>query len=156
MISSLLLVAYPYNNQVLTSFRWATDYFMPDPYGGEGSPTLTQIRSFVNESRYELVYRCENCFSWNDPQGENAGSSNSSTGEILFGYAHAADPPTNPGCPSNITLQYHTLGYAQWTVPVENVTRADYQAWTELATDIVPGECETRKRVCKSSTKVMG
>lgn len=142
MIHSLLLVAYPYNGQVLTSFRWATDYFMPDLYSGDGSPTITQIRSSVNELRYELVYRCQNCFSWDDAEGENQGSSNSSEGEIMLGYAQAADGPTNPERPSEITLQYHTLGYAQWVVPVRNVTREDYETWSELARDTeAPGEC---------------
>lgn len=154
MISSLLLVAYPHDGKVLTSFRWATDYFMPDLYAGDGPPpAITQLRSSVNESRYEIVYRCENCFAWSAPGGASAGGSGSSTGEMGFGYAQAADPPTNPACPDKIGLQYHTLGYAQWQVPVQNVTREDYSTWAALEGDVVMGECEAPKPTCKSAAK---
>ncbi|CAI4218845.1 unnamed protein product [Parascedosporium putredinis] len=135
MISSLLLVAYPHDGKVLTSFRWATDYFMPDLYAGDGPPpAITQLRSSVNESRYEIVYRCENCFAWSAPGGAPAGGSGSSTGAMGFGYAQAADP-------------------RRTRLPVQNVTREDYSTWAALEGDVVVGECEAPKPTCKSAAK---
>ncbi|SPO06266.1 uncharacterized protein DNG_08955 [Cephalotrichum gorgonifer] len=125
MIQGLLLVAWPHKGQVLTSFRWATDYFMPGVY--QGNSTITQISSSVNDTGYELIYRCENCFAWEDGEGY-LGSMKSSSGELGFGYAQAADGPEDAGCPAGITLQYHTQGYSTWVGAVDGLTAPDYSA----------------------------
>ena len=138
MIAGLLLVAWPYEDQVLTSFRMATDYFMPDVYGGNSS--VTQIASSVNETRYELVYRCQNCLIWTDADG-NAESIKTSSGTVGVGYAQGADGPENAGCPDEITLEYHTLGYNTWVADVEGLPIEDYEEVAEVATRVVSGEC---------------
>lgn len=138
MVKGLLLVAWPYEDQVLTSFRMATDYFMPDVYSGNS--TLTQIASSVNETRYELVYRCQNCLAWTDADGGSQ-SVQTSEGTVGLGYAQGADGPENAGCPDEIVLEYHTVGHSTWVAHIEEAPIEDYDAVAQLATEVVSGEC---------------
>lgn len=54
MTNSLLLMAYPYQDQVLTSFRYATGYDNPEVYTGDAK--LTQISSMVNSTHYSVIF----------------------------------------------------------------------------------------------------
>lgn len=140
MVKGLLLVAWPHDDQVLTSFRMATDYFMPDVY--TGNSTLTQIASSVNDTRYELVYRCANCLAWTDADG-GSHEVETSAGTVGIGYAQGADGPENAGCPDEIVLQYHTVGHNTWVAGVEGMPIEDYDAVAEMATAVVSGECSS-------------
>lgn len=140
MVKGLLLVAWPFEDEVLTSFRMATDYFMPDVY--TGNSTLTQIASSVNDTRYELVYRCQNCLAWTDAEGE-AQKVETSAGTVGVGYAQGAATPENAGCPEEIVLEYHTVGHSTWVAHVEEAPIEDYEEVAELATGVVDGECST-------------
>ncbi|OAA55049.1 Cellobiose dehydrogenase, cytochrome [Niveomyces insectorum RCEF 264] len=147
MPSDLLLMAWPYQGHVYTSFRYVTDYFMPLQFGGPNgtngtsaafpAPRLTVIRSTANATGYEIVYRCQNCFSWQ--QGTYNETVHTATGDpdnvLVLGFAQAAKGPLNPACPGNdLTFGFHDNGYGQWGAPVQNATRAAYAAWAKLAT----------------------
>ncbi len=95
MTQALLIVAWPYNGQVLTSFRFATAYKLPEVY--TGNAVLTQISSSVNATNYELIYRCQNCFAWN--QAGSTGNVSSSAGSFVIGRAQARSPADEPGLP---------------------------------------------------------
>ena len=56
MVNNLLLIAYPQKSQVLTSFRWATEYGPPVLYTGNAK--LTQVSSVVNSTHYSVIFRC--------------------------------------------------------------------------------------------------
>jgi cellobiose dehydrogenase (acceptor) len=139
MVQALLLMAWPHEGKVLTSFRWATDFFMPGPY--IGNATVTQISSAVNDSSYELIYRCQNCLSW-EQDGTSAVSA-STQGFLILGRAAAAEGPDKDtaGCPDDIVFGFHTNGYGQWLAPLENVTSSSYEKWAALATQAVPRNC---------------
>jgi len=138
MPNDLLLMAWPYQSQVLTSFRFVGDYFLPPPYSGSAS--LTQIRSSVNATGFEVLYRCQGCFSWSSADYNETAPT--ATGDpLVFGYAIAAEAPKNAGCPDKIEFGFHQQGYGEWGIPVENATQASYSKWTSLATKSVNGSC---------------
>jgi cellobiose dehydrogenase (acceptor) len=146
MVSDLLLMAWPYKDQVMTSFRWATDYF-PAGVFNEGNATLTQISSWVNTTGYEVIYRCQNCFSWGGGGGGQGGGASSaevsptSSGSLVLGHAQSFDSPANPGCPDKITYGFHDNGYGQWGAALNGSTSASYSKWAALATKSVATSC---------------
>ncbi|KAH8158440.1 hypothetical protein CIB48_g9809 [Xylaria polymorpha] len=103
MTQALLLVAWANGDQVLTSFRFATGYSLPEEYKGQAN--LTQISSKVTDTGFELIYRCQGCFSW-DHDGAT-GSVQTSSGFFVLGRAASKTPPTNPSCPSQISVKQH-------------------------------------------------
>ena len=137
MTQSLLLIAWPYNGQVLTSFRWATGYQMPSVYTGDAS--LTQISSKVNATGFEVVYLCKNCLKW-DHDGE-FGHVSTTKGNLVLGRAQAKNGPTGAGCPDTIKFGYHDAGFGQWGADLTGVPNANYAKWAGLATKRVTGAC---------------
>jgi len=137
MTNSLLLVAWPYKDQVLTSFRYATQWVMPAEYVGKAK--LTQIYSLVNNSMFEMVFRCQNCFSWNT----DGGMVNVSTtkGQLVFGRALAAKGPDAPLCPSKIRFGFHDAGYSQYGANIVNLAQKSYSAYAAMATKVVSTNC---------------
>ncbi|KAI1380835.1 hypothetical protein F4677DRAFT_199933 [Hypoxylon crocopeplum] len=136
MTQALLLVAWPYEDQVLTSFRFATGYNLPGVY--DGNATLTQISSKVNATNFELIFRCQNCFAWD--QAGAAGSVQTSSGLLILGRAMAKTLPTNAQCPADIRFVQHE-NFGQFGAPLEGVAKAQYADWAALATKTVPGDC---------------
>ncbi|KAI8963724.1 hypothetical protein F5Y11DRAFT_135832 [Daldinia sp. FL1419] len=136
MTQALLLVAWPYKDQVLTSFRFATGYNLPGVY--TGNATLTQISSKVTDTGFEVIYRCQNCFSW-DQEG-SSGHVETSGGLLVVGRASAKTVPSNPECPADIKFVQHEA-FGQFGAPLTGLASAKYPEWAELATKSVPGEC---------------
>lgn len=138
MNSNLLLMAWPNEDEVLTQLMWSTGYNLPDPYAGEAE--ITQIASHINETHYELIYRCVGCLQW-DHEGSTGGLS-TSAGNLLLGWAHAYDSPENPSCPASVTPAQHDTQHIFPAVPDENAANPSYTEWAALATDTVEGDCE--------------
>ncbi|KAI1081234.1 carbohydrate-binding module family 1 protein [Whalleya microplaca] len=136
MTQALLLVAWPYEDQVLTSFRFTTGYSMPAVY--TGNATLTQVSSKVDDTSFEVIYRCQNCFSWD--QDGASGSVSTSGGTLVLGQASSATVPTNPECPGDIRLTQHST-FGQFGAPLDGINQASYADWAALATETVTGDC---------------
>lgn len=134
MSQALLLMAWPYNGEVMTSFRYATGYNMPGPYKGDAK--LTQISSKVTETGFEVIYRCENCFSWN--YNGATGKVSSKTGLFVLGRAQGSAAVQNPGCPDTITYGFHDLGFGQYGANLATLPSAQYATWAALATKAAP------------------
>ncbi|KAI0014611.1 fungal cellulose binding domain-containing protein [Xylariomycetidae sp. FL0641] len=138
MTNSLLLTAWPHEDQVLTSFRFATGYNMPELYTGDAE--LTQISSTVNETTYTLLFRCQNCLSWN--QGGTKGSVATSGGFMTVGWCNAFPAPGNPSCPDEITVEQHDNGQGIFGAQFDDaVANPSYTEWAALATATVTGDC---------------
>ncbi len=137
MTNSLLLVAWPWEGQVMMSFRMATAWMQPAPYMGKAK--VTQISSFVNDSSYEVIYRCQNCFTWKT-QAATVNIS-TTTGQLVLGRAQAALGPNAPGCPNKISFGFHDFGYGQYGANISNLTHASYSKWAALATKTVSTDC---------------
>lgn len=139
MPNSLLLLAYPNVDEVLTAFMWSPGYEMPVPYAGDAE--LTQIFSSINATHYKLVYRCVGCLTW-DHEG-TTGNVSTSAGYALAGWCLASTSPGNPDCPTDVTLiqhDYQSLFRANFD---ENAAHEEYEEWAAMATATVPGQCET-------------
>lgn len=121
-------MAWPFEDQVLTSFRFATGYSEPVPY--TGNATLTTLASTVSDTAFEIVYRCQDCFVWSQDGAE--GKVSTSTGSTVLGRAASNEAPGNPGCPNEITIPYHRRLFGQWGAPFANATAASYSQYAAL------------------------
>ncbi|ROW04606.1 hypothetical protein VPNG_07433 [Cytospora leucostoma] len=140
MTNSLLLAIWPNDGEILTSFRYATGYVMPDVY--TGNATLTQISSTINTTHYTLIFRCQGCLSWD--QDGATGSVSTSSKFWLIGWAQANPSPGNPDCPDDITLVQHDNGQSLFPATLdESAANASYASWAALATKTVTGSCTT-------------
>lgn len=148
MTQALLLVAWPFGDQVLTSFRYTAGYQFPPVYTGDAK--LTQISSSVNDTTFEVIYRCQNCFTWN-AGGANVSVSTSQK-SLMFGRAAASKAPTNPGCPDKITFGFHDNGYAQFGADLSNAAQASYSTWAALATKTVSTTCDATSTASPTET----
>jgi cellobiose dehydrogenase (acceptor) len=137
MTQALLLMAWPNQGEVVTSFRYATGYNLPDVYSGNAK--LTQISSTVNDTSFEVIYRCENCFSWNHDGA--TGSVATSSNLLILGYAQSKTAPTTPSCPGSSFKQHDTFG--QYGAQLNDSANTEYTKWTALATKTANGACTT-------------
>ncbi|KAK3995717.1 hypothetical protein QBC44DRAFT_12461 [Cladorrhinum sp. PSN332] len=138
MTQALLLVAWAHEGQVQTSFRYATGYTLPGVYKGDAK--LTQVSANVTATHFELIYRCQNCFSWN--QEGTAGSVSTSEGFLVLGHAAGKTGLENPNCPDSATFGFHDAGFGQWGAPLEGATSASYNDWAALATHTPEVDCD--------------
>ncbi|KAJ5185980.1 Cellobiose dehydrogenase cytochrome [Penicillium cf. griseofulvum] len=127
MTNSLLLLAYPYDGDILTSFRYTSSYHMPDLYTGDAK--LTQISAIINATHYSLIFRCSNCLQWT--QGSANGNASTSNGLMNLGWVQSFPAPGNPGSPSNISLHYHDNGHNIWAATLKNAPNPSYTDWTK-------------------------
>ncbi|KAI0445879.1 fungal cellulose binding domain-containing protein [Xylaria telfairii] len=140
MTNSLLLMAYPYKNQVLTSFRYATGYDNPEVYTGNAK--LTQISSTVNSTHYSVIFRCQNCLSWD--HGGATGSVSTSAGFLVLGWCNAFPSPGNPSCADTVSIVQHDNGQSIFGASLDsNVANPSYSQWAAKATATVTGSCGT-------------
>ncbi|KAI2618080.1 carbohydrate-binding module family 1 protein [Hypomontagnella submonticulosa] len=137
MTNSLLLMAWPNEDQILTSFRFATGYTSPEVYTGNAK--LTQISSTIDKDQFTLIFRCQNCLSW-DHEGAS-GSASTSAGILVLGWASSLKVPSSPSCPADIIIQEHS-GQSIWGATLdENAANPSYSQWAALATATVTGDC---------------
>ncbi|KAI0478626.1 fungal cellulose binding domain-containing protein [Xylariaceae sp. FL0804] len=138
MTNSLLLMAWPYDEEVLTSFRYATGYVTPDVY--DGNATLTQIAHTVNATHYSVIFRCQGCFSWN--QDGASGSASTSSGSLVLGWANSFPGPGNAGCPNDISIVEHDNGQGIFGAVIDShAVNPSYTQWVSQATATVSTNC---------------
>lgn len=138
MTNNLLLYVYPHEDEILTAFMWASGQVEPFPY--EGDATLTQISSKINATHYELIYRCEGCTSWS--QDGFSGQLQSTSPIAVLGWAHGRTKPENPECAKDSIMIQHETQFIFGAQLAEAGYNDEYEEWTELATEVVEGECD--------------
>ncbi len=138
MTQALLLVTWESEGTVYTSFRYATGYTLPSLYTGDAK--LTQISTNITATGFELLYRCENCFAW-DQDGTSA-SVSTSQGNLVLGWAGGKDGLEGPTCPDTATFGFHTAGFGQWGAPLADAVQTSYKDWTALATTVPKTSCD--------------
>ncbi|KIJ23153.1 iron reductase domain protein, partial [Sphaerobolus stellatus SS14] len=118
MLNSLLLVAWPNANAIVSSARFATAYAQPTVYAG---PTLTTLpSSHVNATHWKWVFRCQNCTTW---QG---GSVN--LGETdAWAWAVSTVAVNNPSDPASTFNEHTDFGF--WGENVMGAHNANYQSY---------------------------
>ncbi|KAK3622679.1 hypothetical protein LTR56_022058 [Elasticomyces elasticus] len=131
MTSSLMLVTWIDGDDVKTSFRYASGYVAPDIY--TGNATLSQISHSINDTHYELTYRCQDCWSWD--QDGAAGSQvpdTTASAAQLIGWAHATNAPTNPSEADSGIQQHANDGI--FGALVASARNTAYTNWVTMAT----------------------
>lgn len=149
MTSSLLLTMWPIDGEILTSFRFATGYVMPDVY--TGNATLTQISSTINTTHYTLIFRCQGCLSWD--QDGVSGSVSTSSKFWLIGWAQANPSPGNATCPDEIALVQHDNGQSLFPATLDDsAANTSYASWAALATKTVTTDCSATSTATATTT----
>ncbi|KAK8127196.1 carbohydrate-binding module family 1 protein [Apiospora sp. TS-2023a] len=135
MTNSLLLMAWPYETEVYTSFLWATGYDLPVQYTGDAK--LTQISSTTGDDGFSVIFRCQNCLSWN--QGGSTGSASTSAGVMVLGWAAALTDPTSAECPAKVVMKQHEAQGIFGAQLDSSAANPSYTKWAALATKTVTG-----------------
>ncbi|KAJ4396268.1 hypothetical protein N0V93_000487 [Gnomoniopsis smithogilvyi] len=143
MTQALLLMAWPYNDQVLTSFRYAGGYVEPDVYTGDA--VLKTLASSVNDTAFTIVYQCVGCWAWN--QDGATGNVSTTAGFAVLGRAAANEAVGNPGCPNDISIPYHSRAFGQYGAPFSSATAASYSAYATMTT-----QATTTATTCADAT----
>lgn len=107
-------------------------YVAPDIYSGNA--TLIPISQSVNSTHFELIYRCQWCWAW-DQDGTTGSQIPATTASAaqLIGWVQATDSPTNPNDPDSAVLQH--LDDGLFGAAVASARNTAYQSsWISLAT----------------------
>ncbi|KAF2269322.1 cellobiose dehydrogenase-like protein [Lojkania enalia] len=127
MPNSLLLVAYPNGDSVGTRFVFAGGYVAPNDY--TGNATLTQFAHTVTDTYFEVIYRCQWCWIWNQ---------NGATGQQLpteevqvIGWAQHMDSPPSAGQ----SWRLHNNGQSQFGIQPANARKTEYDDWVAKYTN---------------------
>ncbi|KAF2113597.1 cellobiose dehydrogenase-like protein [Lophiotrema nucula] len=117
MPNSLLLVASVDGTAVKTQFVYAGGYVAPEDY--TGNATLQQYYHSVNDTHFELIYRCQWCWVWNQKGAEG---SQLPTDVQVIGWAQHKAKPSNPWV-------FHNNGQGQYGIEVAGAKNAAYNTW---------------------------
>lgn len=138
MNENLLILAYPQDGAVLTSLRWAENYQLPAVY--KGNAKLTQVSSTVNSTHYSVIFRCQNCFTWQQGTSE-VGKVSTSEGYLVLGWCFSSSAPTGGSCPNTLTVRQHD-SQGLFAAPLNDaVVHSQYSTWAAKATKEVTGNC---------------
>ncbi|KAJ4339237.1 hypothetical protein N0V87_003411 [Didymella glomerata] len=121
MPNALLLVTWASGSEVQTAFTWASGYVQPVKY--TGNATLTKFSQTVTDTSFELVYRCQDCWWWNQD-----GASNSQTpgtnGEVqIIGWAQ------NKKTYSASDIVQHDNGQGIFGITIADARSSKYDTW---------------------------
>ncbi|KAK0465993.1 uncharacterized protein EV420DRAFT_1636565 [Desarmillaria tabescens] len=127
MTESLLLVAWPNGDEVMTSFREATAYSTPPVYNGS-DVTLSTISdgTYVNDTHLSLTFLCGGCIT-----GDDLTFSSTDTSAVL-GWAYSTSSPSDVTDEST-DLVYHSAGYGEFGLGISNAQTSEYETWAALA-----------------------
>ena len=91
-------------------------YADPVPYSG--SATIQQMYSNVNSTHWTLVYKCNNCFLYDDPAVVSTKTA-TSKGTFQQGWAQALTGPTDPTNPNSDIIEHDNgMGLFNVIVPL--------------------------------------
>ncbi|KAI8933358.1 hypothetical protein NX059_009977 [Plenodomus lindquistii] len=123
MPNSLLLVAWPEADAVKTKFVWAGGYVTPTDYTGDAR--IDQISHTISDTHFEIVYRCQKCWVWN----QNGAQGSQIPSEVqVIGWAQHSQIFSG-------TWVFHDKGQSQFGITVADARNAKYFDWVKL----VPG-----------------
>ncbi|KAF5672505.1 cellobiose dehydrogenase [Fusarium heterosporum] len=130
MINSLLFVAWPNGDDIVTSFRLAGSYANPDVYKDtpvKATPIPDGV--FMNETHATYTFLCEGCVDKTVTSLTNENP--------IVGYAWssiAIDSPADP----EAALNYHGAGFGQFGLNIKDAASAKFADWADLAVETAP------------------
>lgn len=131
MTGNLLVVAWPNDGEIVSSFREATGYTSPAAKTGDFTMSPIPDGTFVNETAFSYTFLCSNCISDDVSKGLVLYESPSTN---IIGWAFSADPLTDPATASS-ALTYHSAGFGAFGSPMDNAKSADFDTWAALAVE---------------------
>jgi cellobiose dehydrogenase (acceptor) len=127
MTGALMLLTWVNGEEVMTDFRYASGYTAPAEY--TGNSTLTTISSSVNATHYEITYRCQDCWAW-DQDGETGSQLPATTADAvqLIGWAQATVAPTSPDS-KTAAIQQHANADVLPIAAAQSARNIDFTKW---------------------------
>jgi cellobiose dehydrogenase (acceptor) len=130
MTGNLMVVAWPHEGKIVSSFRLATGYTNPAVATGDFKMNPIPDGTYVNGTAFSYTFLCKNCIS-KDPE----------TGMVLYeapstnivGWAFSATAPTSPASAS-AALNYHT-GFGAFGLPAADAQSAKFETWAAMAVE---------------------
>lgn len=106
--------------------RYATGYVAPVQYTGDAE--VIPISSSVNETYYEITFRCKGCWKWSQDgvEGSQVPATTSGAAQIIA-WAQATAAPANPA-ESDSSIVQHAADNI-FGVPVASARNAAYTNW---------------------------
>lgn len=105
-----------------------------DPQIYQGSASLTQIYAEVNETNWTLVYRCQNCFIFDDPT-QTPFNTSTSAGVFEQGWSQSDAPPFDVNNADSDIAQ-HNNGMGEFQIKVASATQASYSVWASMTATV--------------------
>ncbi|KAH6638985.1 hypothetical protein C7974DRAFT_353168 [Boeremia exigua] len=119
----LLLVAWVEGTSIKTDFLWATGFTQPVKYTGEA--TLTKLSVTITDTYFELVYRCEKCWVWNQNGVSGSQLPTASEVQVISWAQHSKSyNPTD--------IVQHDSGQSTFGIAVAPARNAKYSDWIKL------------------------
>jgi cellobiose dehydrogenase (acceptor) len=131
MTGNLLVVAWPNDGEIVSSFRKATGYTNPAVTTGDFTMNPIPDGTYVNDTAFSYTFLCKNCISDDIATGLVIYDSPSTN---IVGWAFSDDPLTDPATAGS-TLTYHTAGFGAFGLPMSNATSAKYDTWAAMAVE---------------------
>ena len=129
MTGNLLVVAWPNDGEVVSSFRRATGYTNPAVATGDFTMSPIPEGTYVNDTAFSYTFLCKNCISDDVATGLVIYDSPSTN---VVGWAFSDDALTDPATASS-TLTYHTAGFGAFGLPMSDATSANFETWAAMA-----------------------
>ncbi|KAM0322004.1 hypothetical protein ACHAQA_009746 [Verticillium albo-atrum] len=126
MSNSLMVVAWPNEDDVLASLRRSTGYSSPGVYTGDATlKPIAQGTSF-DGTTYTYTFLCEGCIQTDG----TTFAADASPATLGYGLAAGAlSAPTNPATP----LTFHAAGFGLFSVDLAAAQSSDFATWAALA-----------------------
>ncbi|KAK7428061.1 hypothetical protein QQZ08_005493 [Neonectria magnoliae] len=129
MAKSLLIVAWPNGESVVSSLRKATGYANPDVLDDD-TVSLKTIASgtSVNDTAFTYTFLCEGCI-----KGDSTTFAATDDSPAI-GWALSTTALDNPSAAGG-ALNYHSAGFGGFAIDLASAKSADYATWAALASD---------------------
>ncbi|PSN75267.1 FAD/NAD(P)-binding domain-containing protein, partial [Corynespora cassiicola Philippines] len=126
MRNNLIVVAWPNEGEVVSSFRKATGYTSPPVVEGDFTMSTIPDGTYVNDTAFSYTFLCKNCIGTDALQLSDTNN--------VFGWAMADTAVTDPTSASS-ALSYHQAGFGAFGVQAANAKSAEFDAWSALAVE---------------------
>ena len=127
MVGSVLVVAWPHDGKVISSFRKATGYTNPPVVKGDFSMTPIPEGTWVNDTAFSYTFLCKNCLG----DSAESGIVLSETQNVLS-WAYS-DTPLDDASSAGATLNMHNGGYGSFGWAGADAKSAKFDTWAAMA-----------------------
>lgn len=116
----------------------------------KGTAKVTPIYSKVNSTYYTFIYRCQNCFIFDDPSQPSFNTS-TSQGTFEQGWAQSTVFPTDKTNPDSSVIQ-HDNGMGEFQIVVSKAANSAYSKWATISPTSSSSSASTTPTTSSSTT----